>query len=59
MDLGPAWRFKILSYGLWERRFDRDPSVIGRSINLDGRSVAVTGVLPRTESAAVTKESRS
>jgi hypothetical protein len=47
MDLGPAWRFKILSYGLWERRFDRDPSVIGRSINLDGRSVAVTGVLPR------------
>jgi hypothetical protein len=36
MDLGPAWRFKILSYGLWERRFDRDPSVIGRAPRLDG-----------------------
>src|SRR5262245_11656879 len=37
----------ILSYALWKRRFGRDTSVIGRSINLDGESVVVTGVLPR------------
>jgi putative ABC transport system permease protein len=46
-DQPGAPRVAILSYGLWERRFGRDTSVIGRSINLDGRSVAVTGVLPR------------
>ena len=46
-DQPGAPRAAILSYGLWERRFGRDTSVIGRSINLDGESVAVTGVLPR------------
>lgn len=46
-DQPGAPRVAILSYGLWERRFGRDTSVIGSSINLDGRSVAVTGVLPR------------
>ncbi|MEX2264957.1 MAG: ABC transporter permease [Bryobacteraceae bacterium] len=46
-DQPGAPRVAILSYALWERRFGRDTSVIGRSINLDGESVAVTGVLPR------------
>ena len=46
-DQPGAPRVAILSYGLWERRFGRDASVIGRSINLNGESVAVTGVLPR------------
>jgi putative ABC transport system permease protein len=46
-DQPGAPRVAILSYSLWERRFGRDPNLIGRSINLDGESVAVTGVLPR------------
>src|SRR5581483_9971251 len=46
-DQPGAPRVAIFSYGLWERRFGRDPNVIGRSINLDGESVAVTGILPR------------
>ncbi|HLJ49998.1 MAG TPA: ABC transporter permease [Bryobacteraceae bacterium] len=37
----------ILSYGLWDQRFGRDPGMICRAINLDGRNVVVTGVLPR------------
>jgi putative ABC transport system permease protein len=37
----------LLAYGLWERRFASDPSVIGRSMNLDGESVTVNGILPR------------
>ena len=37
----------ILSYGLWQRRFASDPSIIGRAITLDGESYAVTGVLPK------------
>jgi predicted permease len=46
-DQPGAPRVAILSYALWERRFGRDTSVIGRNINVDGESVAVTGVLPR------------
>ena len=28
----------VLSYGFWQRRFNGDPNVIGRSIRLDGRN---------------------
>jgi putative ABC transport system permease protein len=36
----------MLSNALWTRRFGADVSIIGRNINLDGRSYAVAGVLP-------------
>lgn len=36
----------ILTHGLWQRRFGADPAVIGRTITLNDRSVAVIGVLP-------------
>ena len=41
---GPA--VALLGFGLWKRRFGGDPSVIGRSLNLAGRSTTVIGVLP-------------
>jgi putative ABC transport system permease protein len=37
----------VLSYGLWQRRFGGDRSVIGRSIMMDGWGSVVVGVLPR------------
>jgi predicted permease len=37
----------ILSDGLWRTRFGADPSVVGRTVELDGRSHAVVGVMPR------------
>ncbi|HEX9581322.1 MAG TPA: ABC transporter permease, partial [Gemmatimonadales bacterium] len=36
----------VLSHGLWQRRFGGDPSVIGRTIMMDGWGSVVVGVLP-------------
>ncbi len=37
----------ILSYGLWQRRFGANPSIVGQSITLGGLSYNVIGVLPQ------------
>ena len=36
----------VISAGLWERRFERDPTVSGRSITLEGRPFTIVGVMP-------------
>lgn len=36
----------ILSHELWQRRFDLDPSIVGRALLLDGNSHIVIGVAP-------------
>jgi predicted permease len=35
----------ILTHGFWQRQFGGDPSVVGRTLNLGGRSQTVIGVL--------------
>ena len=37
----------ILSYGLWKRRYGGDPSLVGRTIRVDGADFTVVGVMPR------------
>ncbi len=37
----------IISYGLWQRRYGGEQSVIGRGILLDGQKYEVVGVMPR------------
>ena len=37
----------LLDHGLWQRRFNGDPGIIGKTIRLDQRPLTVVGVLPR------------
>jgi predicted permease len=39
-------RLAVLSDGLWRRRFGGDPSVIGRTIPLEGGAYEVIGIMP-------------
>jgi putative ABC transport system permease protein len=40
-------RVVLLSHALWERRFDSDPGILGRAIELNGEPHTVVGILPR------------
>jgi predicted permease len=37
----------MLSYGYWQRRFGADPSVIGRTIEVNSHPRTIVGVMPR------------
>ena len=41
-----ANRVALLSAGIWERVFGRDPTIAGTIVSLDGEPVEVVGVLP-------------
>jgi putative ABC transport system permease protein len=36
----------VISHGLWQRRYGGDPTVVGRSIRVDGASKLVVGIMP-------------
>jgi len=36
----------LISYGLWQRRFGGDSSIVGRMVSMDGRPRRVDGVMP-------------
>lgn len=40
-------RVAILSYGLWERSFGADRSIVGRQVHLGGELYTVVGVMPK------------
>jgi predicted permease len=45
-DTPGAERVALLGEGFWERRFGRDPGVLGRSLSLSGEPFTVIGVMP-------------
>jgi len=48
----------VISHTLWVNRFGSDPSVVGRSVGLDGRTVTIVGVAPRGFAGATFVEDR-
>ncbi|MDA0205441.1 MAG: ABC transporter permease [Acidobacteria bacterium] len=51
-DLPNGPRAAVISHSFWERRFDTDPDVLGRSIVLGGVSYTVVGVMDQSFSTA-------
>jgi putative ABC transport system permease protein len=47
-DSPSRWRVVILSDGLWRRRFNADPAVIGRVLRMNDVDFQVIGVMPPT-----------
>ena len=41
-------RCVMISEGLWETRFNRDPSIVGSELRLDGELWTVVGVMPKS-----------
>jgi len=37
----------VMGYGLWQRRFGADPSIVGRQITLNAHELTVIGVAPK------------
>jgi predicted permease len=48
MHRGGPDRVTVLSYAFWRRQFSGSPSVIGRTLTLDGQPYEVLGVMPRS-----------
>ena len=46
-DRSPGAPVALLSHGLWGRRFAADPGIVGSTIQLDGSTFEVVGVMPQ------------
>ena len=43
----------MISEGLWQRRFGGDPSIVGRSLTLNGVDTTVVGIAPASLATAL------
>jgi putative ABC transport system permease protein len=46
-DKNDAPRVVVLSHRLWTRRYGADPSLVGRTVRLDGEATEVVGIAPQ------------
>ncbi len=45
-EIAGAPRVAILNYGFWQRRYGKDPGVIGRTVRMSGVPATIVGVMP-------------
>ena len=45
-DVPNGPRVVVLGYALWNRRYGADPTIVGRTVQIDGRPYQVVGVMP-------------
>jgi putative ABC transport system permease protein len=48
----------MLSYGLWQRRYGGDTSIVGKAISIDGNPMTVAGVMPATFDNALSPQAK-
>ncbi len=46
-DIAGAPPVAVISYVLWQRRFQADPHIVGRHLRIDGTPHTIVGVMPR------------
>lgn len=46
-DIGKDSHVAVIGYDFWVRTFDRDPAVVGRTINIEGQPFTIIGVTQR------------
>lgn len=47
----------VMSYAVWQRRFSREPSVVGRAVTFNGTAFTIVGVAAREFTGTVVDES--
>jgi putative ABC transport system permease protein len=50
-DLPGGQHVVLISHAMWQQRFNRDPSVLGQTLTLDGAPYVIIGVLPEAATA--------
>jgi predicted permease len=53
LDSGSSAAVAVIDYGCWQRRYHGDPSVIGKTIRVEGHPLTIIGVTPESFSGLI------
>jgi putative ABC transport system permease protein len=57
-DAPNANKVVILSHSLWQRKFNADPNIVGRPINMNATQYIVAGILPSSYQSLMSQDPR-
>ncbi|HKD14231.1 MAG TPA: ABC transporter permease, partial [Candidatus Angelobacter sp.] len=57
-DVPTANKVVMLSHSLWVRKFNSDPGIVGKTINMNATSYVVAGVLPASYQSLMSQDPR-